>query len=202
MNMPRPEYPRPQFVRDTWMNLNGEWQFEIDHGASGRARDLVQKEKLDRTIIVPFCPESELSGVNHKDFMAAVWYRRTFTLPESAAGQRVLLHFGAVDYRCEAWVNGQSVGVHEGGYASFTFEITDALKAGENTLVVCADDNMRGGRQPMGKQSDKYHSYACNYTQLTDVEQEWNGLYTYQRMAKFPPEVIYAINMQKAAIEN
>lgn len=189
--MPRPEYPRPQFVRDTWMNLNGIWQFEIDHGASGRARGLVDKETLDGTITVPFCPESELSGVNHKDFMAAVWYRRTFTLPEAAAGRRVLLHFGAVDYRCEAWINGKSVGVHEGGFASFTFEITAALKPGENTLVVCAEDDVRSGRQPGGKQSDRYRSYACSYTRTTGIWQtvwlEWVPQ-TYIQSVKLIPD--------------
>ena len=175
--IPRSEYPRPQFVRPGWMNLNGEWQFEIDHGGSGRARGLVEKNPLERTILVPFCPESELSGVGYKDFMEAVWYRRTFTLPKEAIGQRVLLHFGAVDYKCEAWINGQSVGVHEGGYVSFEFEITDALKEGENTLVVCADDHQRSGRQPFGKQSSRYHSYGCSYTRTTGIWQtvwlEW-----------------------------
>ena len=82
--IPRPEYPRPQFVRPGWMNLNGTWQFEIDHGASGRARGLVEKEALNSSILVPFCPESDLSGVGYKDFMLAVWYRRTFTLPKSS----------------------------------------------------------------------------------------------------------------------
>ena len=176
-SIPRPEHPRPQFVRPSWLNLNGAWQFEIDHGASGRARGLVEKDPLDASILVPFCPESGLSGVSHKDFMAAVWYRRSFTLPEEAAGCRVLLHFGAVDYRCETWVNGQSVGVHEGGYASFTFEITDQLKSGENTLVVCADDNLRSGRQPYGKQSSRYASFGCSYTRTTGIWQtvwlEW-----------------------------
>ena len=176
-HMPRPEYPRPQFVRPGWMNLNGTWQFEIDHGASGRARGLMEKEKLAQEILVPFCPESALSGVNYKDFMATVWYRRSFNLPAEAAGKRVLLHFGAVDYKCEAWVNGQSVGTHEGGYASFTFEITAAVHAGENTLVVCADDDLRGGRQPFGKQSSRFHSYGCSYTRTTGIWQtvwlEW-----------------------------
>lgn len=190
-SIPRPEHPRPQFVRPTWMNLNGAWQFEIDHGASGRERGLVEKAPLDGTILVPFCPESELSGVGCKDFMAAVWYRRSFTLPKDAAGQRVLLHFGAVDYRCEAWVNGQSVGVHEGGYASFTFEITGALVPGENTLVVCADDNLRGGRQPFGKQSPRYHSFGCSYTRTTGIWQtvwlEWVPQ-AYLRAAKLIPD--------------
>ena len=177
MNLiPRPEYPRPQFVRPTWMNLNGQWQFEIDHGASGRARGLVERE-LSGRITVPFCPESKLSGVEHKDFMAAVWYRRSFNLPREAEGKRVLLHFGAVDYKCEAWINGKSVGVHEGGYVSFTFDVTDAVQAGENVIVVCADDDQRHGRQPFGKQSDRYHSYACSYTRTTGIWQtvwlEW-----------------------------
>ena len=173
---PRPEYPRPQLRRSAWMNLNGQWQFEIDHGASGRARGLVQRE-LTGKITVPFCPESKLSGVAYKDFMAAVWYRRSFTLPQEAEGKRVLLHFGAVDYKCEVWVNGTSVGVHEGGYASFHFDVTDALHAGENTLVVCADDDLRHGRQPFGKQSSRYESYGCSYTRTTGIWQtvwlEW-----------------------------
>ena len=175
--IPRPEYPRPQFVRPGWMNLNGIWQFEIDHGASGRARGLVEKEELNSRILVPFCPESDLSGVGYKDFMLAVWYRRTFTLPREAMGKRVFLHFGAVDYKCEAWVNGQSVGVHEGGYASFAFEITSVLKEGENTLVICADDDQRHGRQPYGKQCYDYHSCGCSYTRTTGIWQtvwlEW-----------------------------
>lgn len=174
--IPRAEYPRPQFFRPSWMNLNGIWQFEMDLGDSGRARGLTERELKDQ-ILVPFCPESELSGVNYKDFMEAVWYRRNFTLPREAAGQRVLLHFGAVDYKCEAWVNGQSVGVHEGGYVSFTFEITDALKPGENTLVVCAQDHLRAGRQPGGKQCPDFHSRGCHYTRTTGIWQtvwlEW-----------------------------
>ena len=174
--LPRSEYPRPQFVRDAWMNLNGPWQFEIDHGASGRTRGLVERD-LTSTINVPFCPESELSGVNHKDFMAAVWYRRSFTLPKEAEGKRVLLHFGAVDYKCEAWVNGKSVGVHEGGYVSFAFDVTDALVPGENILVVCAEDDQRHGRQPYGKQSPRYESFGCSYTRTTGIWQtvwlEW-----------------------------
>ena len=174
--LPRSEYPCPQFVRDAWMNLNGPWQFEIDHGASGRTRGLVDRD-LTGTINVPFCPESELSGVNHKDFMAAVWYRRSFTLPKEAEGKRVLLHFGAVDYKCEAWVNGKSLGVHEGGYVSFAFDVTDALVPGENILVVCAEDDQRHGRQPYGKQSPRYESFGCSYTRTTGIWQtvwlEW-----------------------------
>ena len=177
--IPRPEYPRPQFVRDGWMNLNGTWQFEIDGGASGRDRGLVQKEKLDGEILVPFCPESKLSGVQHLDFMAAVWYRRTFELPKEAEGKRVFINFGAVDYLAEVWVNGVSVGTHRGGYAPFQFEITGAVHPGENTIVVCADDDVRSFHQPRGKQSIGYTPDGCCYTRTTGIWQtvwlEWTN---------------------------
>ena len=90
MSIPRSEYPRPQFVRDQWLCLNGEWQFEIDHGDSGLERGLRDRE-LDQRILVPFCPESELSGIEHVDFMAAVWYRREVAVPVDWQGKDVLL---------------------------------------------------------------------------------------------------------------
>ncbi|MBQ7786124.1 MAG: beta-galactosidase, partial [Clostridia bacterium] len=130
--IPRSEYPRPQFVREGWMNLNGTWQFEIDHGDTGRKRGLIEKETLDGEILVPFCPESRLSGIEYKDFMRAVWYKRSFALPKEAEGKHVILHFGAVDYQTEVWINQKSVGMHKGGYTSFHFDITNALRAGEN----------------------------------------------------------------------
>ncbi len=169
--IPRPEYPRPQFVRDGWMNLNGVWQFEIDQGCSGRARGLVAQEKLSGEIIVPFCPESRLSGVGHTDFMRAVWYKRAFALPAEAAGKRVFLRFGAVDYACEVWINGMSVGTHRGGYASFGLDITAALRPGENVVTVCAEDDTRDPMQPTGKQSPKFESFGCFYTRTTGIWQ-------------------------------
>ena len=108
-SIPRPEYPRPQFVRDDWLCLNGEWQFEIDPGDSGLERGLAERELSDR-IIVPFCPESTLSGIGNTDLMNAVWYRRTVTIPPEWAGRNVLLHFQAVDYDATVWVNGVEVG--------------------------------------------------------------------------------------------
>ena len=175
--IPRPEYPRPQFVRAGWMNLNGVWQFEMDQGDSGRKRGLVEKKELAGSIMVPFCPESELSGIGYKDFIRAVWYKRSVVLPEEAKGKRVLLHFGAVDYLTEVWVNGKSVGTHKGGYTSFCFDITDALQEGENLITVCAQDDTRSGHQPSGKQSHTYESYGCFYTRTTGIWQtvwmEW-----------------------------
>ncbi len=105
--MRKPEHPpRPQLVRDKWLNLNGTWGFEIDAGDSGLERGLTTRE-LNSEILVPFAPESALSGgIEHVDFMEAVWYRRTVTIPQEWAGQNILLHFGAVDHDATVWVNG------------------------------------------------------------------------------------------------
>ncbi len=170
-SIPRPEYPRPQMVRDKWMNLNGCWEFEMDHGKSGKARKLYEAPKLEGKIIVPFCPESKLSGVEYKDFMAAVWYRREFTIPDDWASGRVLLHFGAVDYYTEIWINSVSIGNHMGGYTPFTFDITDYLKPGSNVVTVYAEDDVRSGLQPGGKQCPDYHSRGCHYTRTTGIWQ-------------------------------
>lgn len=114
-DLPRPEYPRPQFVRDAWLNLNGTWQFETDRSDSGLERGLTGRALAD-TITVPFCPESALSGIGDTDFLEAVWYRRTVTVPAEWAGSRVLLHFGAVDHDTTVWVNGVEVARHRGGF--------------------------------------------------------------------------------------
>ncbi len=169
--VPRPEYPRPQMVRGEWLNLNGEWEFEIDHGNSGKDRGLMQADRLEGRIIVPFCPESRLSGVHHKDFMTSVWYRRTVEIPDHWGGGCVLLHFGAVDYEAEIWVNGRSAGTHRGGYTSFSFDITSLLRVGANVITVHARDDTRSRRQPKGKQSIRYHSFECEYTRTTGIWQ-------------------------------
>lgn len=170
--LPRPEYPRPQWVRPEWINLNGRWQFEIDHGKSGRERGLQgSSHDLSGQITVPFCPESKLSGVEYTDFMAAVWYKREFTLPEDWSDGRTLLHFGAVDYKAEVWVNGVSVGSHRGGYTPFSFDITALIVPGINLITVNAEDDVRSGRQPRGKQSELFHSHGCDYTRTTGIWQ-------------------------------
>ncbi len=134
--IPRPEYPRPQMVRENWRNLNGEWQFCLDQGQSGRERGLHEAASLPGSILVPFCPESKLSGIGHTDFISCVWYKRNLTLPAdwTKPGRKTLLHIGACDYATQVWVNGQSVGTHTGGYISFSFDITAALKPGENQM--------------------------------------------------------------------
>lgn len=171
-NLPRPEYPRPQFFRDAWQTLNGEWAFQIDHGRSGRDRGQSSPDaRFDKTILIPFCPESKLSGIENKDFMESVWYRRTLTLTQAQLAGRVLLHFGAVDYACTVFLNGAECGTHRGGYSSFQFDITQYVHPGENTLTVHAVDHQRDGTQPHGKQCDKYHSAGCHYTRTTGIWQ-------------------------------
>lgn len=171
VSIPRPEYPQPQFERTNWVNLNGEWQFEIDHGKSGRERKFYERESLSEKITVPFCPESELSGIGYKDFMPAVWYRKVVEIPEEKLGGRVFLHFGAVDYKAFVYVNGKLVGTHKGGYIHFSFEITEYVQPGENVIMLCAEDDTRSGLIPSGKQSDKFASNGCFYTRTTGIWQ-------------------------------
>jgi beta-galactosidase/beta-glucuronidase len=190
--IPRSEYPRPQFVRADWLNLNGTWAFEIDNGMSGRARGLPDAAGLSGEIEVPFCPESSLSRVTNTDFMNCVWYRHTYLPPADWAvdGRRTLLHIGACDYETEVWINGKSVGKHRGGYVSFSFDITEALRAGENIITICAEDNTRDPLQPTGKQSTKYESYGCLYTRTTGIWQNvWleNTPDTYIANARYTP---------------
>jgi len=172
MNIPRSEHPKPQFQRDSWMNLNGQWSFEFDESKSGQARNLqAVGTPLSGTITVPFCPESKLSGVAQTDFHNGVWYKRTVNLTAQQAAGRTVLHFGAVDYECYAYVNGQLAGSHKGGYISFSFDVTKLVKEGENEITVCAWDDSRDPMIPTGKQSHRYHSSGCHYTRTTGIWQ-------------------------------
>ena len=169
--VPRPEYPRPQMRRDEWLNLNGVWQFEVDPGLSGQEKGWTSGRDFSGEILVPFPPESSLSGVGERDFMPSVWYRRSFEVPEGWEGRRVWLHFGAVDYEATVWVNGHLVGSHRGGYTPFAFDVTELLRAGENELVLRALDDTRSPAQPTGKQSPRFRSYGCFYTRTTGIWQ-------------------------------
>ncbi len=196
--LPRPEYPRPQFVRQNWLCLNGAWEFSIDYGDSGAERGLCSLDaNFDKTITVPFCPESKLSGIEHVDFMDAVWYRRTVTIPaEWGDDQNVLLHFGAVDYDTTVWIlgdradqaiaaleaanpnapvtllKGMEVGRHRGGWTSFTCDLRDLARAGETvTFIVRAREPSRNQPIARGKQSTAYAPHACVYTRTTGIWQ-------------------------------
>ena len=171
MSIMRKEYPRPQFVRDAWTNLNGEWEFYNDLSASGLDRELWRAESFDDRINVPFCPESDLSGIGYKDFMPSVWYAKNVEVTKEQLSGRVLLHFGACDYLTTVFVNGAKVGIHKGGYTSFSFDITDFLAVGENRIVVNAYDDVRSCKQPGGKQSRKSYSHGCYYTRTTGIWQ-------------------------------
>ena len=169
-DMPRSEYPRPQFQRTEWQCLNGEWTYQFDFGQSGIEAGLQHSRGFRDKIIVPFCPESPLSGVGHKDFIPALWYHRTLSIPQAWQGQRILLHFGGVDYRSQVFIDGEFVAEHYGGAASFTVDITRQVKAGgQHHLVVYAQDDVRSRQQPGGKQSRRLNSYECFYTRVTGI---------------------------------
>jgi len=170
-DVPRPEHPRPDFERAEWLNLNGAWQFEIDENGGGEERGLTSGKDLARGILVPFCPESKLSGIAHTDFMEHVWYRRHFEVPAAMRGKRLLLHFGAVDWHAGVWLNGALLGEHRGGYVPFTLEVTDQVRNGGNELVLHVIDRTRSGLQARGKQSAKLESHGCHYTRTTGIWQ-------------------------------
>ena len=170
MSIPRPEYPRPQFARKDWLCLNGTWQFEIDQGDSGLERGLLTRPLAGR-INVPFCPESQLSGVENNDFLEAVWYRREVEIPSEWGGRRVLLHFQAVDYDATVWVNGQEVGRHRGGFSPFSCDLNGVAAPGERVeIVVRARDNHRDP-QPRGKQAQTFGPRGAIYVRTTGIWQ-------------------------------
>jgi len=154
--VPRPEYPRPAFRRTEWINLNGEWEFATGH-----------TPRYDRTILVPFCPESKLSGIGEVPG-DVVWYRRTFDAPNA---ERLHLNFGAVDYRATVWVNDVEVARHEGGHAPFTADVTAAVRSTGNVLVVRAEDRLTDRTIPRGKQHWKPQGEGIFYTPTTGIWQ-------------------------------
>jgi beta-glucuronidase len=170
MTIPRPEHPRPQLVRDTWLSLNGIWQFEIDQGDSGLERGLLDRD-LESTIVVPFAPESAASGIDNPDFLEAVWYRRTVTVPPEWSGRRPLLHFGAVDHDATVWVNGVEVARHRGGFSSFTADLGECATAGGQAVIVVRARDPRHGVQARGKQATWYGNSHCQYTRTTGIWQ-------------------------------
>jgi len=159
------EYPRPQMVRKNWQNLNGLWDYAIV------SKDRPQPDTFDGQILVPFPVESALSGVmKHVGEENRLWYKRTFEIPRKWKGQRVLLHFGAVDWDTTVWVNGTQVGTHRGGYDPFTFDITDVLNdAGRQEVVLSVWDPTNAGYQPRGKQVKKPRGIW--YTAVTGIWQ-------------------------------
>ena len=170
--IPRPEYPRPQFERDAWMNLNGTWTYAFDFGESGLQRDFNESKGFDNNITVPFCPESPLSGVEYKDFINSMWYHRAVEVPAAWEGKKILLNFGAVDYTSSIYVNGKLAGRHYGGSSSFSVDVTRFVEPGKTAdVVVWVQDDVRAGVQASGKQCPDYYSRGCHYTRVTGIWQ-------------------------------
>ncbi|HHU83727.1 MAG TPA: beta-galactosidase [Clostridiales bacterium] len=199
--MYRPEHPKPQFMRENWLNLNGEWDFELDNGRSGIARKMYEDGDFSMKINVPFCPQSKLSGLEILDFMYGVWYRRTINLTADRISGKTFIHFGAVDYKAYVYINGKQAGTHSGGYISFKFDISDLVIEGENTIVVYAEDDERCPFIPRGKQSEEYYSHHCDYTRTTGI---WLTVWlefapkTYIEKVKYYPD-IYNVSLYMTA---
>ena len=143
-----PEYPRPQLERKDWLNLNGPWSYSI------REPDYLKPEKHDGKILIPFSLESSLSGVMKSlTDKQVIWYEKEFEFPEEWNGKKILLHFGAVDWKCTLYVNEAKIGEHSGGYSPFCFDITNRIKEGINKIVLQVYDPTNRGEQPIGKQT-------------------------------------------------
>jgi beta-galactosidase/beta-glucuronidase len=161
---PLQEYPRPQLMRGNWKNLNGLWDYAV------KAKNETNSESYQGKILVPFAIESALSGVGKtvgKD--SILWYNTSFTLPAKMKGKKILLHFGAVDWQTEVYINGKKVGSHEGGFDPFSFDITSFLKGGQQRLIVRVWDPTDEGTQPRGKQVRKPEGIW--YTPVTGIWQ-------------------------------
>ena len=191
--IPRNEHPNPNFKRNDYIILNGEWDFEFDFGDSGKERNLFSFDaEFSKKINVPFCPESELSGIGYKDFMAAVWYKRTVEITEEQLKGKAFIVFGAVDFHASVYVNGEFAGDHFGGYTSFRIDATKFLKAGVNVITVCAQDDTRSPLQARGKQSELVYSHDCDYTRTTGI---WQTVYmefcpeNYIKSVKYYPNI-------------
>jgi beta-galactosidase/beta-glucuronidase len=172
MNFDLTHTSRPDFRRAIIENLVGLWQFAFDDEDCGLAeRWFVGSHNFPLTINVPYPHQAQLSGIGDTNHHKVVWYARKFTIPKSFAGKRVLLHLGAVDYACTVWVNGVEVGQDEGGYLPFCFDITAALRPGENALVVRVFDDPRDAAQPRGKQHPSGEVNRWHYTHITGIWQ-------------------------------
>ena len=152
-------------MRSQWENLNGRWQYAFNEA------ERVEGVTWEGDICVPYPPESSLSGVNDPSFHPVVWYRRSFSVPEAWRGKRVILHFGAVDYRAKVWVNGQFMTSHEGGHTPFSADVTDALGEGEHEVVVRAEDDPFDLEKPRGKQDWQLEPHVIWYPRTTGIWQ-------------------------------
>ncbi len=172
--IPRPEYPRPQLERkDNWINLNGDWDFAFDDTNRGLIERWYLKESsnnFDKKIIVPFCFQSKLSGIEDTSFHDVFWYRREFNIPKQFENKKIVLNFGAVDYNCIIYLNGAYVGSHEGGYIGFSLDITNSIEE-YNILVVRVEDPSQDLEIPRGKQFWKSELESIFYPRVSGIWQ-------------------------------
>jgi beta-galactosidase/beta-glucuronidase len=170
--VPRPEYPQPQWERSNWLTLNGQWQFRFDQEDAGlKEHWYARNQRWTQQITVPYAWETKLSGVGVTEFRDRAWYQREFQLPASWPGKRTLLHFGAVDYRAQVWVNGILAGSHEGGNVPFRLDITRLLAPGSNLLTVRVEDPPTDRAIPRGKQYWEPKSRGIFYTRTSGIWQ-------------------------------
>ena len=185
-----PEYPRPMMVRPEWKNLNGLWQYAVT------PKGEKCPEKFEGDILVPFCIESALSGVQKEVGPDnALWYQKTFAVPSNWKSGRILLHFGAVDWMTDVWVNGIKVGSHTGGYTPFTFDITQALQGKQNTMVVRVWDPTNSSYIPHGKQVIKPRGIF--YTSVTGI---WQTVWLESVPEDYIENVVTTPNFDKATV--
>lgn len=192
--VPRPEYPRPQLVRESWQCLNGEWAFAFDDERMGeKERWYKGGHPLPLRIQVPFAFQSKLSGIGDPSFHDVVWYSRLFDVPQDWRDRNVVLHFGAVDYLAKVWVNGELVAEHEGGHTPFSADVTLALKEeGPQEIIVRAEDFSRDIALPRGKQYWEEQSASIFYTRTTGI---WQSVWmeavhgTHLRKVRLTPDI-------------
>ncbi|KIL40915.1 glycoside hydrolase family 2 [Gordoniibacillus kamchatkensis] len=186
------DYPRPQYVRDEWLCLNGEWDFRFDDDNAGEREKWFDAFEASHKIVVPFTYETKASGIGEEAFHPNVWYRRSLAIPTEQAGKRAILHFQAVDYSAKLWVNGTYVGGHQGGYAAFSFDITPYLQYGHENIVVVKAEDSQSCTQPRGKQRWVKDSFECFYVQTTGIWQSvWMEYvaHTYIKSVKITPDL-------------
>lgn len=163
-----PNYPRPQLVREGWIDLNGQWDFLFDYEANGEEKEYYKGFEKQYEITVPFSAECAASGIGNEQPCSCVWYARRVCLTEEQLKRRCIVHFDGADYTAKVWVNGRFVGVHSGGYTRFSFDVTNFVRTGENMLVVSVSDSFDIA-QPRGKQRWMSYNYGCWYVQTTGI---------------------------------
>jgi len=170
--IPRPEYPRPDFERTQWLNLNGVWEFAFDPNDVGVKENWFapNAQPFPLRIVVPFPWESKLSGIGRTDYKGVAWYRRNFIIPKAWQGKRIWLCFGAVDWHATVWLNGEKVGEHEGGYSEFRFDVTDKVRFDVPNLLVVRAVDFTDHETPIGKQVQWWYTSTSGIWQTVWLE--------------------------------